>query len=70
MYLTQRMPFLQGSRACIIDLTEDMVECPLCWFKFPRSIIQTHCDLCSEDLEQARTFSLEEPGACEVVVLD
>ena len=69
------MPFLQGSRTCIIDLTEDVVECPLCWFKFPRSIIQTHCDLCSEDLErfsleQAETFSLDEPGACEVVVLD
>ena len=69
------MPFLQGSTTCIIDLTEDVGECPLCWFKFPRSIIQTHCDLCFEDLErfsleQAETFSLDEPGACEVVVLD
>lgn len=74
------MSSLQGSRTCTVDLTEDMVECPLCWFRFPKSIIQIHSDLCSEDLEQftaerEKRFSQEERGACgagcqDVVVLD
>lgn len=73
--LTRNVSSLQGSKACIIDLTEDMVECPLCWFKFPESIIQTHCDLCSEDLEQftaarEKRFSQEDRGASDVVLLD
>ena len=61
------------SIACV-DLTEDM-ECPLCFLKFPKGVIQVHCDLCLENLQRLTEEGQRERGTSgedyhDVVILD